>query len=98
MKNIQVYFFEQISLENICEQTPEANANICPSLGKSNSKSRLLKRSSLLSKLKDIYNSETAGERRYFYFGSLDGYTVTYPAYKDARDKCNCAQSDPRIR
>ena len=26
------------------------------------------------------------------------GYSVTYPAYKDPRDVCTCAKSDPRTR
>lgn len=88
----------KVSLDNICEYVPDASNKICPSLGTTKTQTRLLKRSSLLSKLKDIYNSKAAGEGRYISFSSLKGYSMTYPAYRDARDKCTCAQDDPRVR
>ena len=91
-------FINKVSLDNICENTPDTSIDICPSLGTTMAQARLLKRSSLLIKLKDIYNSKAKGEGRYISFSSLDGYSMTYPAYRDSRNECTCAQSDLRVR
>ena len=59
----------------------------------------IIKKCSFLPNLRDIYDSnDVTGEGRYIYFGSMDGYSITYPAYKDPRGVSLCAKSDPRTR
>ena len=59
----------------------------------------IIKEGSFLPDLQNIYETnEVEAQGRYIYFGSKDGYSITYPAYKDPRSDSACAKSDPRTR
>ena len=59
----------------------------------------MINKCSFLPNLQHIYETnKVIAQGRYIYFGSMDGYSVTYPAYKDPRSASVCAKSDPRTR
>jgi len=91
-------FGENVSMSDICEQTPPSNSKVCPSLGSPPSESiHYLKKEDLVTKCKDVYK-EAKGEARNIQYDSLDGYSFTYPAYQDPSPmECTCAQRDPRF-
>ena len=56
-------------------------------------------RKECLPDLQNIYDSNgVSGVGRLIYFGSIDGYSITYPAYKDPRGENTCNKNDPRTR